>query len=133
MNKNEGSIDVSAPAEHLFDFLSDVRHLPQYFATMYEAEPVSGEAVHVVADVNGSREEGEAWFRVDEQSKHLEWGSEGASGYRGSLDVTGDQHTCTVTVTLHTEYGNPDQINDGIATTLDKIRHLIEKGPAPSS
>ncbi len=133
MDTNEGSIDVDAPAEHLFDYLSDVRHLPQYFATMHEAEPAGGEAVHVVADVNGAREEGQAWFRVDEQSKHLEWGSEGTNGYRGSLDVTGDEHTSTVRVTLHTEHGDSTQISKGIATTLDKIRHLIKEGPAPSS
>lgn len=133
MDHNEGSIDVNAPAQHLFDYLSDVRHLPQYFTAMQDAEPAEGKAVHVVAHVNGSREEGEAWFRVEENTKRLEWGSEGTSGYRGSLDVTGDEHTSTVTVTLHTEHGQSAHINEGIAATLSKIRDLVEKGPAPSS
>lgn len=133
MRDHDGSVDVNAPAQQLFDYLSDVRHLPDYFASMVSAEPAEGEAVHVVAEVNGSREEGEAWFRVDQARKHVEWGSEGASAYRGLLDVTGDAHTSTVTVKLHTEHGEPTQINEGIAATLSQVKRLVEGGPAPSS
>lgn len=129
----DGSIDVNAPAQQLFDYLSDISHLPDYFAAMQSAEPAEGEAVHVVAQVNGSREEGEAWFRVDGQRKHLEWGSEGTSGYRGLLDVTGDDHTATVTVQLHTEHGERQQIAAGIDATLQEVKRLVEDGPAPSS
>ncbi|MDQ2850820.1 MAG: SRPBCC family protein [Actinomycetota bacterium] len=133
MADHDGSIDVQAPAQQLFDYLSDVRHLPDYFAAMVSADPAHGEAVHVVAEVNGSREEGEAWFRVDEVAKRLQWGSEGTGGYRGLLDVTGDTHTSTVTVKLHTEHGAADQINEGISATLAEVKRLVETGPAPSA
>ncbi len=86
----------------------------------------------MVATLNGARVEGQAWFRIDEQNKHLEWGAEGGSSYRGSLHVTGNEHTCTVTVTLHTDHGNSVQINEGITTILNKTQHLIDEGLAPS-
>lgn len=133
MADHEGSIQVAAPAKQLFDFLADVRHLTEYFDAMTSAEPAEGEAVHVVAEVNGSREEGEAWFRVDNAQQHIEWGSEGDSGYRGLLDVTGDDQASTVTVQLHTEHGAADQIDGGISATLGQVRRLVEVGPAPSS
>lgn len=133
MADHDGSIDVQAPAQQLFDYLSDVRRLPDYFAAMVSADPADGEAVHVVAEVNGSREEGEAWFRVDKVARRLQWGSEGDSGYRGLLDVTGDTHNSTVTVKLHTEHGATDQINEGISATLAEVKRLVETGPAPSA
>lgn len=133
MADHEGNIQVAAPAQQLFDYLADIRHLTDYFAAMTSVEPAKGAAVHVVAEVNGSREEGEAWFRVDNDKQHIEWGSEGDSGYRGLLDVTGDDQSSTVTVQLHTEHGAADQISDGISTTLRQVKELVETGPAPSS
>lgn len=133
MADHEMSIEVSAPAQQLFEYLADVRHLSDYFASMTSAEPAEGDAVHVVADVNGNRVEGEAWFRVERGQQHLEWGSEGENGYRGALDVTGESDASQVTVTLHTEHGEPAQIESGIRSTLDEVKRLVESGPAPST
>ncbi len=133
MADHEGTTDVNAPASKLFEYLSDVGHLPDYFTSMVSAEPAAGEAVQVVAEVNGERVEGEAWFRVNHDQQRLEWGSEGASGYRGLLDVTGDDHTSTVTVKLHTEHGDRQQIDEGVDATLREIKRLVEEGPAPSA
>lgn len=133
MGDYERSTEVDAPAQQLFDYLSDVRNLPKYMGSMTSAEPAEGEAVHVTANVNGTTKEGEAWFRVDAEAQHLEWGSEGDSGYRGKLDVTGDDATSTVTVSLHTEEVESDRINQGLEATLDEIKSLVEAGPAPSA
>lgn len=133
MADHEGTTDVNAPASRLFEYLSDVSHLPDYFASMRSAEPAEGEAVQVVADVNGEEVAGEAWFRVNHDQKHVEWGSQGPSGYRGLLDVTGDDHTSTVTVKLHTEHGDRKQIDEGVEQTLREIKRLVEDGSAPSS
>lgn len=106
-------------------------HLPQYFASMTSAELAEGEAVRVVADVNGSRQEGEAWFRVNRDERHLQWGSQGESGYRGLLDVCGEEDTSRVTVALHTEHGEGQRIDDGISATLGEVKRLVEAGPVP--
>lgn len=132
MGDYEKSQDVAAPAQQLFAYLSDVRNLPKYMNSMTSAEPAEGEAVHTTAEVDGQAVEGEAWFRVDQDAQHLEWGSQGKSGYRGALDVTGDT-TSTVTVSLHTEEVESERITQGLEETLSEIKRLVEAGPAPSS
>jgi uncharacterized membrane protein len=133
MGDYQHSVDVSAPAGQLFGYLSDVRNLPRYFTAMTSAEPADGEAVHVTAEVNGKTEEGEAWFRVDRERQHLEWGSEGPSGYHGHLDVTGEGGTSRVTVSVHTERHESGDIDQGVAETLAAVKSLVESGPAPSN
>jgi hypothetical protein len=59
---------------------------------MQEAEPTGehpggGEEVHVVAEVEGTRREGEAWMAVDDAQRTLRWGSEGPNSYHGELQV----------------------------------------------
>ncbi len=133
MGDYQRSQDVDAPADQLFGYLSEVGNLPRYFTAMTSAEPAQGDAVHVTADLNGTTEEGEAWFRVDRERRHLDWGSEGPNDYHGYLDVTGDGRSSTVTVFLHTEQHDSADIDRGVAETLATIKRLVEAGPAPSS
>jgi uncharacterized membrane protein len=126
-----GSTEVGAPAGQLFGYLSDIKNLPRYFTAMTSAEPAGQDAVRVAADLNGTTREGEAWFRVDRERRHLEWGSEGPNDYHGSLDVVGDERTSSVTVFLHTERHDSSDIDRGIADTLAEVKRLVEAGPAP--
>jgi uncharacterized membrane protein len=102
MGDHSGSADVGAPVGQLFDYLSDISNLPRYFTAVTSAEPAGQDEVHVVAD--GVTREGKAWFRVDRERRHLEWGSEGPDNYHGYR---------------------------GIAGTLAAIKQLVEVGPAP--
>lgn len=123
--------DVDAPAAQLFDYLADVGNLPKYFSAMTSATPAGDEAVRFVAEVEGDTQEGEAWFRVDRERQHLEWGSEGPNDYRGELDITGDDTSSTVSLSLHTEHAEGDRVEEGIASTLASVKSLVESGPAP--
>jgi hypothetical protein len=129
MGDYKQSLDVSAPAAQLFGYLSDVRHLPRYFTAMTRAEPAGRDTVEVEAEVNGTRREGEAWFHVDRERQHLEWGSEGPDNYHGYLDVSGNGTASTVTVALHTERHDSGDIDRGIASTLAAVKRLVEAGP----
>lgn len=131
MGDHSGSADIGVPAGQLFGYLSDISNLPRYFTAMTSAEPAGQDEVHVVAEVAGVTREGEAWFRVDQERRHLEWGSEGPDNYHGYLDVTGDSVTASVTVFLHTERVDSGGIDRGIAGTLAEIKQLVEAGPAP--
>ena len=131
MGDHSGSADVGAPAGQLFGYLSEVSNLPRYFTAMTSAEPAGQDEVHVVADVDGVTREGDAWFRVDRERRHLEWGSEGPDNYHGYLDVTGGGAMASVTVFLHTERVDSGDIDRGIAGTLAEIKRLAEAGPAP--
>ncbi|HEY2261109.1 MAG TPA: SRPBCC family protein [Streptosporangiaceae bacterium] len=131
MGDYQRSQDVDAPADQLFGYLSEVGNLPRYFTAMTSAEPAGGDAVRVTADLNGTTREGEAWFRIDRERRHLDWGSEGPDDYHGYLDVTGDGESSSVTVFLHTERHDSHDIDRGIAETLATVKRLVETGPAP--
>lgn len=133
MGDYERSQGVRAPAGRLFGYLSDIRNLPRYFAAMTRAEPAGEDAVRVAADLDGITREGEAWFRVDRERRHLEWGSEGPNDYHRYLDITGDGGTSLVTVFLHTERHDSGEIDRGITETLAVVKRLVEAGQAPGS
>jgi hypothetical protein len=81
------SASFDAPADRLFDYLSDIENLPRYFDSMTSAEPAEDDAVRTTANVDGQKVEGEAWFRVDDDARRIEWGSEGPNDYSGWLRV----------------------------------------------
>jgi hypothetical protein len=92
MGDYEHTATVSVDPDELFRYLADVHHLPDYFSSMQAAEPTGehvedGDEVHVVADVEGKRREGDAWISVDDAARTLRWGSEGPNGYHGELEV----------------------------------------------
>ncbi|MDQ6849437.1 MAG: SRPBCC family protein [Actinomycetota bacterium] len=53
MSDHQHSADIDAPADKLFDYLSEIRNLPAYFSAMTSVEAADGDAVRVVANVNG--------------------------------------------------------------------------------
>src|SRR4051795_8796780 len=142
MEDYERSTTVDAPADELFEYLSKVENLPTYMDRMTSARNLPGDEVEVEAKVEpgdvgsdvgsdqagGSAERtvgGDAWFRIDADSKSLSWGSEGPHDYKGELQVSpsGDAAS-TVTVKLHTTH-QAEGIEDGIEETLAKIQRLL--------
>ncbi len=125
----QASTQLSAPTQRVFDYLSDVNNLPAYFDRMTSARPGDGETVQTTAkNPDGTEVAGEAWFRVDTAAKALSWGSEGPNDYHGHLEVTGDGHGSTVTVTVSTVRAENDQIQQGLDQTVANIRRLTESG-----
>ena len=131
MGDYEHTATVAADPDTLFDYLSDVHHLPDYFASMRDAEITGeqvpeGEEVHVVADVDGTRREGEAWLSTDDDARTLRWGSEGPNGYHGELEVTPEGDGSLVAVRLHTERADGPGIRAGLEQTLAAIKTTVE-------
>ncbi|HVH23338.1 MAG TPA: SRPBCC family protein [Pseudonocardia sp.] len=133
MGDFEQTTTVSAEPDTLFRYLSDVNNLPSYFAAMKSAEPAEGQAVHTVAEVDGTEREGEAWFTAEEESRSIRWGAQGPNHYGGELQVTGAPGGSQVTVRLHTEHGDEEQIRDGLAETLAQIKRNVEAGADPDA
>ena len=125
-----GTTSVATSPDVLFDYLSDVSHLPEYFARMTSAAPGDGEEVRTTARMpDGTTVEGDAWFRVDASARTLEWGSEGPSAYAGRLAVRPAGDGSEVEVQLRTtrvEAGDQG-VTDGIEETLAKVK---ERGEA---
>jgi uncharacterized membrane protein len=133
MGDYEQTTTVSADADALFSYLSDVNNLPEYFAAMRSAEPAEGDAVHTVAEVDGVRREGEAWFTADAEARSIRWGAQGPNHYSGELEVLGADTGSQVTVRLHTDHVDGDAINDGLVETLQHIKSNVEAGADPDA
>jgi carbon monoxide dehydrogenase subunit G len=131
------STTIDATPDELFEFLSRVENLPQYFTGLTEAHHTQGDEVHVTADpavTGGSGDargevHAEAWFRIDADQRALAWGSEGEHDYRGELQVTPDGDNARVSLHLHTEHDDRESIENGIETTLSNIVHIVAHRP----
>ena len=121
---------VNAAEGALFDYLSQVGNLPDYFDRMTSATPGDGDEVHTAARMpDGQQVEGDAWFRVDPDTRRIEWGSEGANDYHGSLDVDATENGAEVRLQLHTAHVPDDdpEMKRGLDETLANIKRLVEQ------
>jgi uncharacterized membrane protein len=120
---------VRRPADDVFAYLSDIGNLPQYFEAMESAESAGHQAVHVVANVEGQRREGEAWLAVDSDARRLQWGSEGPNDYHGELTVTPSGNgggESEVQVFLRTERADGPGIRAGLEQTLANLKQILD-------
>lgn len=131
MANYQARTELVAPARQVFDYLSDVGSLPDYFDRMTSARPTDGAAVQTTAKLpDGTEVEGEAWFRVDADAMALSWGSEGPNDYHGHLEVSGDDDGSIVTVTLNTVRAETEQIQRGLEETVANISRRISANRA---
>jgi uncharacterized membrane protein len=140
MGDYEASTTVDVASNVLFEYLSDLEHLPEYLPQLTEVRPAGqapeGERVEVQAvihpDGDGEREvEGEAWIEVVEDGKKLRWGAPEPHEYHGELDIDFvADGTSTVTVRLHTEHADGPSVEDALQRTLSGIKSAAEKAAA---
>ncbi len=133
MADHERSTTVQATPDRLFDYLSDVGNLPHYMASMKSAESAEGDAVHTVADVDGTRVEGDAWLTAEDGSRTMRWGSPGPNDYAGELTVSAAPEGSLVTVKIHTEHGDAATVDRGLEETLTAIKQNVEQGADPAA
>jgi uncharacterized membrane protein len=118
--------EVAAPADELFDYLSQVENLPTYFERMTSVTDNEDGTISVTADLGDRVVEAEAWFEVDAEAMTLTWGSEGPNDYSGQLQVTGTGSTSVVEVTLRTERAGGEEIQEGVEQTVAVIKLIME-------
>ncbi|MEW1610997.1 MULTISPECIES: SRPBCC family protein [unclassified Streptomyces] len=133
MGDYSSSTTVAVPAERLFSYLSDVENLPAYMPRLTSAHPHGGDHVTVTAHIDppDAPEQdvtSEAWMRVDEEGRSLEWGAPGPHDYHGRLHVTSgdDASHSLLTVELHTEDTDGPSVDDGLREALTGIRTAVE-------
>ena len=143
MTLHEKSITVDVAPDRLFAYLSDIENLPRYLPQMTSAEAIDGgNAIKTTARIDpdgdstsGPQEvEGEAWLDVTESDRTLAWGSEGPNDYHGELQVEpaggdggdGAAGSSTLTVRINTERAENDDVENGLAETLEGIKRNVE-------
>jgi uncharacterized protein YndB with AHSA1/START domain len=124
----ERSATIHAPADATYEYLADPRHMPDYVATMSQAQEATGGHLHVAAEVQGRHEEGEAMFEADPAARRLEWGREGHE-YHGWLAVAGMTGAETSQVTIHLETHDQADV-DVVERALDETMRNIENAMA---
>lgn len=130
MGDFKATTTVDAAEDKLFDYVSTVGNLPMYFPRMTSAAPGDGEEVHTSAELpDGHHVEGDAWFRVDPDTRRVEWGSEGPNSYHGSLEVHDNGGNTEVHVQMHTTRvpDGDSQVQQGLDETLANIKRLVEQ------
>ena len=132
-------IDVHAPADAVFAFISDVANLPKYLPTVHGAHSHGVDRVEVDGKANGHQYASTGWFKTDDEARLMSWGSDGQNDYAGKMTVTGDgaasQVSCTLRFTPTTEIkdamdkyqgGPSNAMTDGLRTSLLSIKQLCE-------
>jgi len=133
------SIDVTASADAVFKFVSDVNNLPKYLPTVHGAKPQNGERVEVDGEANGHPYHSDGWFKVEESAKSMTWGSDGENDYSGIMKVSGDGSKAKVECTLRfspkpeikesmdKNQGGPSAaVTDGLHASLQSIKQICE-------
>ena len=132
-------IDVAAPADAVFGFVSDVANLPKYLPTMHDAHTQGTDRVAVDGEANGHHYHSDGWFKVDQAGRSMSWGSDGENDYSGKMKVTGDgsksQVECAlrfspkpaIEKSMNEHQGGPTAaMTDGLRTSLQSIKRLCE-------
>jgi uncharacterized membrane protein len=117
---------VAAAADQLFEYLSQVENLPDYFDRMTSVTDNQDGTITAAADLGDRVVEGEAWFEVDRDERALSWGSEGPNNYSGQLQVIEGENGSVVEVTLHTERAGGEEIQEGLERTVDAVKRIME-------
>ncbi len=132
-------IDVTASADAVFAFISEVRNLPRYLPTVQGAHSHGTDRVEVDGTANGHQYASAGWFNVDQGARSMSWGSDGENDYAGQMSVTGDAHASEVVCSLRfsptpeikdamdKHQGGPSAaMTDGLRASLKSIKQICE-------
>ncbi len=132
MSEYRHTMVIHASADEVFDFVSEVSHMPEYMPTTLQAERQGPDRVRVKGEVRGREYDSDGYLRVDPRSHRMEWGAD-EGYYSGNLQVNDLGDHCEVTITLSmrgtTRSGErpPDEaFEDGIERALRSIKNHCE-------
>lgn len=140
MNEHSHAIDIAAPADAVFEFLSDVSNMPAYLPTTHHAEMTGKDRVRMKGEARGHAYDAEGWLHMDAAKHRMEWGADGDRKYQGRLEVR-DMGADRCNVAVHIQFDLSDQerasmeqtpggadgaLTRGIQASLESIRNLCE-------
>jgi uncharacterized protein YndB with AHSA1/START domain len=82
----EESRRMPAPADVVFDIMSDIETMQRWLPTTLEVEDAGPDRVHVEGDAGGHHYATDGLFRAEKEQLRMEWGSEGPD-YAGWAQV----------------------------------------------
>jgi len=121
--EHEHTEHVAASPDAVYAAIANPDNLPHYVPQLTSVERGEGDKLMIEARYEGHTQRGEAWFRVDDARRRIEWGAP-SSDYRGWIEVSPDSDGSRLTLFLATRAG--DASDTEVMGTLDAIRRLVE-------
>ncbi len=140
MSEYHHSQRVQASADQVFAFVSDFKNLPKYLPTVRQARLQAGERIQVQGEAEGHQYDNDGFFKVDQEARRMEWGSDGENNYQGWLEVQPDGEDDALVIVhlwfephahqtkqFEQQTGDRDRtIQRGLEDALASIRNLLE-------
>lgn len=127
MPEYEQAATIAAEPDTLFEYLSDVEHLPDYLSVIADAHTAGPQIAEVTTDIGGRQERARGYVRADGLERRMEWGVPNG-GYHGWLRVRPDETDTRSVVTIHVTQPHPSEADDDLVEALEAIRLLADSG-----
>ena len=125
MKTFDRKITMEVDPDHVFDFVSEPRNLPQFLPTVEYAEKLEGDRIRIKGKSHGQAYDTEGFFRVDRHKRYVEWGTEGDQAYSGWLQVReGDATPMLSEVEMQLQFSELPPGGDGEAILAEMERSL---------
>lgn len=139
MVEYERSRRIEATEREVFDFISNLRNMPNYLPTVESAEKVADGRIRLRGKNDDAEFEDDGWINIDRDLHRIEWGNDEHT-YRGWLKVSGNNGSSQLVAHLSLEprYSpsgrpltgepakQPDPVEEGLEAAMDSLRNLIE-------
>jgi len=139
MVEYERSRRIEATEREVFDFISNLRNMPNYLPTIDSVQIVAEDRIRMRGKNHGVPFEDDGWIHIDRDHHRVEWGNDEHT-YRGWLKVSGNNGSAQLVAHLSLEprYSpsgrpltgerkeNPDPVEEGLESAMDSLRNLIE-------
>ena len=149
MSHYESEIKVQADPDAVFAYVKDPENMPQYLPTVHGAHSQGDGRVAMEGEAAGHDYKSDGWFKTDDESRSMSWGSDGEHKYSGRLDVRAHEDHSHVSVSLDFEpnpgeekafedqSGSRDKtVQNGLDAALQSIKNKLEgaggKVPTPA-
>jgi uncharacterized protein YndB with AHSA1/START domain len=120
----EESRRMPAPADVVFDIMSDLDTMQRWLPTTMEVEDAGPDRVHVEGDTGGQHYATDGLFRAEKDQLRMEWGSEGPD-YAGWAQVYHEGDDASE-VNLHLSFfGDQPEAHRG--TAADRTRQGMQE------
>lgn len=131
MKEYRQTIDVDAPVDLVYEFVSTYDNIPRFTPGVQNV--YADESDRVMLDGRGFQTEASVHLDPDERTMH--WNAGDRDRYRGELQVVGDARASQVAVKLEFSAdeaariegsSHPDAIEHDLTGALQSIKHLCE-------
>ena len=126
MSEFTTQIEINAPADDVFSYVTDISRMPEYMPTLQDASAVGDGKIRMKGEVKGHSYDRTGWFQTHEFNRTMLWGSDGDNQYSGDLEVV-DQHGTSV-LHINLMFGALPDMSDEDRKKLEAHAPQIQQG-----